>query len=83
MSPRPNDRSTLERRRTSDAEPDPRNHEQPPPALVRERLRGSSVLVPGAITVPCPDHGADVGEPCTRTARGVCAERIKRRAATR
>lgn len=81
MSPRPHDRNILERRATSAAEPDPRNHEQPPPAVVRERLR-RSVLVPSVLTVACPEHGADVGEFCTRTARSVCAERVKRRAAT-
>lgn len=82
MSPRSHDGNTLESRATSDAEPDRRNHEQPPPQVVRDRLR-RSVMVPSVLTIACSNHGADVGEPCTRTARGVCAERIKRRAATR
>lgn len=82
MSTRRHDRKTLDRRTTASAEPDPRNHEQPPPVVVRDRLR-RSVLVPSVLTVPCPDHGADVGEFCTRIARSVCAERFKRRAATR
>lgn len=58
---------------------------EPSPGL-RRRLRASA-LVPAALSVTCPEHGAAVGVACFGTAgtngSGVCAERIKRRVRTR
>jgi len=47
----------------------------PPPAVVRERLRRSKLL-PHFLAVPCPEHHAAAGEPCFRTAQGVCGDRV-------
>ncbi|MFB4350428.1 hypothetical protein [Microbacterium sp. CR_7] len=68
----------------------------PTPEMVHARIRRTA-MVPAIITVPCPDHDAEVGQPCyvlgERGARGVCgvcgprievcAERVKARIAQR
>lgn len=61
---------------------DPRNHVEVPPEAVQRRVRRTA-LVPTILSVPCEVHGSPAGEYCFTTAHGVCAERIKARAALR
>lgn len=64
-----------------DVPADPRD-QFPTAEVIRARVKRTA-LVPGAVTIPCDAHSAAVGEFCFSTAHGVCAERVKARAAKR
>lgn len=55
--------------------------ESPDAAVVAALARAlaHAAVVPNAVAVACPEHGAEPGQWCYRGARGVCADRIERR----
>lgn len=59
---------------------DPRNQREPSPAMVRAGLQRTRV-VPRILEEPCSVHAAAPREFCFPVAHGVCAERVKARAA--
>lgn len=78
-------RRPLTDRRT---EPDPRDRDgNEDPVIVHRRLERSR-LMPGALALHCPEHGADAGQPCWgriagTPGSGVCGDRLARSLADR
>jgi hypothetical protein len=61
---------------------DLRNSVEPTSEAIQRRIR-TTAMVPSALTIACEEHQAGAGAFCFTAARGVCAERIKARAALR
>lgn len=56
------------------------NRTPEPPGVVQARLRRSAI-VPRVLTVPCPEHNAEVGKHCYENPFGVCWRRVQAKAA--